>query len=981
MIDAAVAPVADPVSEAAAPGGPEPWRPGPPFSGVPAYQLCRAYTVTGDLDADALRAAWHTVAQRHTALRHAVAGRGGRASDPVTGGGGLAVARRGPDEHLVTLRLHQAVTDERSLAVMLGELSAHYAARAHGRALPAALAVWPRQYTDPALRHHAPDGPRRRALLSWWTERLTPPPAGLAIPTDRPRPRGAATRGGTLSFDWGPGPAARLAALCERSAVTPYAVLLAAFQALLARFADEPRTAVGVPASLRPARPEADGVVGPYRNHLVISTDVGGCGTFRELADRVAQGVRAAFDHRELPYEQLLRELGADDDVRRRLPLCDALFVHEPADTAELRLPGVRVRRRTVDNATARTDLTLTVCQDSPVLRGSLEYRAALWDPPSAAALLEQLRTLLTAALERPDAPLGELPLESAQFLRGAVRAADRTAVPPVREPVHAQVYAAARRTPDATAVTGGGDTVSYAALRRRARAVTEALTARGVAGRAVAVRLDNGPDQAATVLGAFAAGAHALCLGTGRSGERDRAVLTAAAPACLVVDTARTDDDLVTWYQTAHHGQVLALAALAADESGAESASGTPGDTPSGADASALDRWAYVTHTSGSTGTPKGIPQTHRTFAQFLAWFAAEFRLGPGARMAQWAAPGYDASLVEMGAALTSGATLCTVPDKIRAHPEKLADWLAAERITHFQTVPSFARQLLTAATATTGGGGTPLTGLSHLLLAGEALTGELAGGLRAALPGVRLVNLYGATETILATWHEVTGPVHGPVPIGRSIPGRQVLVLDDADRPCPTGVTGHIVVRGPYLTPGYAGGAGPHDDAAFRPLDSLDAGDAAAGGRCYRSGDLGRRRRDGALEFRGRADARVKFLGVRIELTDIEAALAAHPSVTDCAVVALTGPDGLVSRLVAHVVPGRAPGGEPLGSAAEWRAVLRRRFGKAMLPVSFTTLTGLPRNTGGKVDRRRLAEAADASVPSAPPVTRSLTLLPTES
>jgi acyl-coenzyme A synthetase/AMP-(fatty) acid ligase len=356
------------------------------------------------------------------------------------------------------------------------------------------------------------------------------------------------------------------------------------------------------------------------------------------------------------------------------------------------------------------------------------------------------------------------------------------------------------------------------------------------------------------------------------------------------------------------------------------------------------------VTYTSGSTGTPKGIPHSHATLGQFTTWFARQFHIRPGARLAQWAAPGYDASLCESLVPLVAGATLCPVPDRIRSHPGLVVDWLARQRVTVFQTVPSFARQIL--GVLTRRGGAHRLPSLSHLLLAGEELAGDLANGLRAALPHVRLVNLYGPTESILATWHEVTDVVSGTVPLGSPIPGRQVLVLDDDGRPCPTGVTGEIVLRGPYVTSGYVGAA---DAAAFEPLPARPEFDIPAG-PCFRTGDLGRLRWDGTLEFRGRKDFQVKFNGIRVELGDIEAALVEQVSVAECAVVAMPRGDGLAARLVAYVVPSRGPRGQALGGTDEWQAALRARFGRSMPPVSLRTVIGLPRGEGGKVDRSRL-------------------------
>jgi amino acid adenylation domain-containing protein len=542
--------------------------------------------------------------------------------------------------------------------------------------------------------------------------------------------------------------------------------------------------------------------------------------------------------------------------------------------------------------------------------------------------------------------------------LEVAGRAADRSpAGPPPDRPVHEQVRARAVARPAATAIAWRDQAVSYRELMTQATLIGGALRRLGVtAGSPVAVRMATGPRQAAALLGVLQTGAYLVCFGAGDQGERGRAMLAELRPPVLVLDGAERDGDgLAAWYRDELAGRILDVAEPALHR-----------DVPPLPARSEPGARAYVAYTSGSTGRPKGIAQTHAALAQFVTWLGGEFGVGPGSRVAQWAAPGYDASLCEVFTALAAGATLCPVPDRIRPHPEKIVDWLATERVTFFQTVPSFARAMLKVITARGPAAG--LDALDHLLLAGEALPGELATALRAALPGVRLVNLYGPTESILATWYDVTGggqeALPGTVPIGRAIPGRQVLVLDDADRPCPPGTDGQIVIRSPYVTPGYVGAAAGQRDA-FRPADPARFG--TSGPRWYRTGDVGRLRPDGLLDFIGRRDQQIKFNGVRVELTDIEAALADLDSVTQCAVVPLTDEDGLVVRLVAHVVP--RPAAESTADSAAgaadqrgWRAQLRRRFGAALPPVSFKTLTELPRNVGGKVDRRRLQNTLSA-------------------
>jgi amino acid adenylation domain-containing protein len=489
--------------------------------------------------------------------------------------------------------------------------------------------------------------------------------------------------------------------------------------------------------------------------------------------------------------------------------------------------------------------------------------------------------------------------------------------------PVHLLVRHRAEAAPEATAISWSDGPVSARDLDRHAARIAAALA--GFAGRPIAVRVPAGPDRYAALLGVLRAGAVLLWSGTGAAGERGRGILDAVRPAAVL--TGGTGDDLSNRHTERTGVPLLDVSAL-------PDATSTEPGVP-------LEAWAYIAHTSGSTGRPKGVPQTHAALAQFSSWFATEFGLAPGVRVAQWVVPDHDPALCETFATLVAGAVLCPVPEPVRAHPGRLLAWLAAERIDVLQTVPSFARQLLVESTERSR---VPL-GLRRLLLMGEAIPESLVQGLQAAAPGMALANIYGPTETVAATWYQIPPASRGAIPIGRPIPGRDVLVLDEMDRECPPGVAGEIVVHSPYVTPGYLGDK--PGDPAFRTVPGRGPGP------WYRTGDLGLRRDDGLLEFHGRRDQQVKIQGHRLELAEVEAVLLEHGSIAECAVLAVTGADGIVTRLAAYVVPRDEP------CLAQWRAHVRQRFGDVMLPMTFRAVPrALPRNETGKVDRRLLAE-----------------------
>lgn len=941
---------------------------------------CRQYAVVGPLNLGAMRRAWAVVSGRHEIVRtvyravdgcpvpvvqpdadaalrvvdtralwswpeseeaadQLVAGWAGTPFDPATGLIGSTVLLLSGTSARLLIVADAMICDEASVGIIARDLASAYVAAVAGTDQDGADDAVRFRTVAAAERGHrsagqpAPD----------WVTALGGAAGPLDLPSDRGRPQGPASRSRSTRFDWPPGTAGLVTRAATAAGVDRQVVLLAACHALLHRYDRSARVAIAMPATTRTEATRD--AVGPFDNPVVVAVDFREVPTFRQLLATVRRQLDEGLRYRMVPFDHVVRLAGADRDPRRS-PLYDAVFVCDDGLAAPLDLGGARGLPVALDNGIAQADLALRIYRFEPSVAGSVRYRTDMFDDASAARIAAQLRTFVEAATERPDVPIDTIPLERRDELLAAVRDADRVRDAAVT-PVHDVVAELARRSPGAPAVAWSSS-VTYRELWQRAGAAAAALRELAGADRldgvAVAVRIVPSPSFAAAALAVLRTGMHLVCLGADDSGERDRAVLRGLRPLCLLIDTGTdgtADDGLAAWYRDECGGTVLDLAAPCTDGTGPAS---WPAIDPAAP--------AYVAYTSGSTGVPKGIVQSHAALAQFTRWFAGEFGIGPASRVAQWAAPGYDASLIEVFAALTAGATLCPVPEGSRGNPDKVVAWLAAERVTVFQTVPSFAREIRRVLAA-----GAALPHLRVLLLAGEPLPGALANRLRVLLPSIRLVNLYGPTETILATWHEITGDVVGTVPIGRSIPGRHVVVLDDAGLPCPAGVTGDLVIRSPFVTPGYV-------DVEARPAhlfpDELSpAGFGIGPGPYYRTGDRARRRWDGALEFRGRTDLQIKFFGRRLELADIEAVLAEHESVAGCAVLPLRDQDGLVTRMVAYVVPATVPGAPP-ATADVWRTHVRRRFGRVKLPLSFRAVDHLPRAPGGKVDRRRLPKLA---------------------
>lgn len=505
------------------------------------------------------------------------------------------------------------------------------------------------------------------------------------------------------------------------------------------------------------------------------------------------------------------------------------------------------------------------------------------------------------------------------------------------------------RERPNAAAIVSARASRSYRELDERSDDVAARLLAALAPGAIVATLIDDGIAKIECLFGILKSGSAFVCLDECHPSERLAEILEETRPAVLLVDGAVARHEPVAAAAAALGVAILGLEATApALRAGA-------GDAVARQVARPVDDVAYIVYTSGSTGRPKGIVQTHRSFAQFIDWQAREIGIGPAERVIQWASIGYDASYCEIFGTLCYGGTLCIEDAEVRFNASRLADWVERVGATILQTVPSFCRQLVDVLPASGA-----LPKLKCLMLAGEALPTDLVLRIREQLD-VRIYNLYGPSESVLATFEAVPDvpEERSFVSIGRAIDGRQMLILDGRGRLCPVGAPGEIHIRSGYLTSGYF--LRPEESAARFIQNPLHAGFHDP---VFRTGDIGRFLPDGRIEFLGRADRLVKLRGMRVELGEIEAVLRTHPLIEDCVCLVHTlerGRDRLTAKdraareavasgsqfLVAYLACG---GREP--SVADLRGRLAARLPAHMIPQQFIVLDALPYNANHKLD-----------------------------
>jgi amino acid adenylation domain-containing protein len=854
----------------------------------------------------------------------------------------VLLVRHGAGSHTAVVNLHHIISDGWSMGVLLRDLAGLY--RTRGAAGAAELPELPVQYADfAAWQRGWLAGEVLEAQLAYWRRRLGGVPV-LELPADRPVPAVRSHRGGTLALVVAPRLAGAVRELARRRSATPFMLLLAAFQAWLGRLSGRDDLAVGSPIANR-TRSEIEGLVGFFVNTVVLRAELAGDPPFVEHLERARDRALEAYAHQDVPFERLVEELAPERDLAHS-PLFQVLFILQNAPFARVELPGIELRAEAVETGTAKFDLTLALAEDGDALAGTLEYDRDLFDGATARRFARSWLALLEAAVAAPERPVSRLallaPAEHQQALvewNGPELGAPRGGTT-----LHARVLASAREAPDAVAVAGRTETLSYGELDRRSASLAARLRPLGVAREArVGVCLERTPRLLVALLGVLRAGGAYVPLDPEYPRERIAFMLEDAGAAVLLTEGAlrvRLPEPLPAL--PGRGGSPVRVVAL--DEADPEAAAPIGVGSPPAADPEGAGNLAYVIYTSGSTGRPKGVAIEHRSACALLDWARAVFPPEELAGVLAATSVCFDLSIFELFLPLAAGGRVILARDAL-----ELASLPAAGAVTLVNTVPSAMTELARL-------GALPPSART-VNLAGEPLKGDLVRRILAGGTVERVLDLYGPSEdTTYSTWAPAD-PAEGREPtIGRPVAGTRAALLDARGEPVPLGAPGELYLGGAGLSRGYLGRPGLTAER-YVP-DPRAGGGADPGARLYRTGDLARHLPDGRLEFLGRIDHQVKVRGFRIELGEVEAALSAHPAVADCAV--LVRGEGAGAELVAWVEPAAQGVRE-----ADLGRHLHGRLPVYMVPARFVLLDALPTTPNGKIDRRALAARALAPAP----------------
>jgi amino acid adenylation domain-containing protein len=742
-------------------------------------------------------------------------------------------------------------------------------------------------------------GKQSKQEKEYWLNKLSSPDVGSHVLLDHERPNSCPPHDALVQMCIPADTLSKLTKLTGNSTLLTYTVLLTALKICLHEYSGSAKVAVGSPAR---RKSEEDS---QHTNVVTIVTEINEQVSVQQLLTNVRQNLLDAYANQTYPFEQLLQALKMSD-MSNRCPLFDVAAVMEGL---HLPLPAVN------------NDITFVFSQGDGDLYGKVHYSSSLFNRESIENLSQHFTRMLCFVLDNTSACVSAVSLvgeaeRDKLLLEWNRTQTDYESSRSILELFHLQV----ERCPEATAISCESRSLTYRELHLRSNQLAHYLQKLGVGPETVVgISAERSLEMIIGVLGILQAGAAYLPLDPSHPKQRLAYMLATARPLVLL-----TQQRLVERLPSSG-ARIVCL------DTDWPNITGESEQTPICLATS--DNLAYIIFTSGSTGQPKAVAVTHRGLCNVSAAQAHHFRVQSSDRVLQFASLNFDAAVFEIVMALCSGATLCLPGQHSMLAGSALVDLLRNERITNVTVTPSV---LMTAPVSS-------LPELKTVIAAGDVCPAEL---VERWADGRELFNAYGPTEVTI--WATVERCIHGNTKpsIGRPISNTSIYILNHKHNLSPVGVPGEIYIGGVGVARGYLNQA---DLTAERYVPDNFSGEAGA--RLYKTGDLGRYKANGEIEFLGRIDGQIKLRGFRIELGEIEKALREEEKIADAAVI-VRGDTAEGERLVAYVVG--TNGSMP--NASTLRSNLKERLPEYMVPSFFVVLDALPLNVNGKLDRNAL-------------------------
>ncbi|MCP5048242.1 MAG: amino acid adenylation domain-containing protein, partial [bacterium] len=818
---------------------------------------------------------------------------------------------------ILAVDMHHIICDPISHEVLAGEFQALCA----DRELPQ-LELQYRDYTQ--WQNSDVQQARFEQQKKYWTGIFSDDIPVLDLMTDFSRPQVQSFEGASMNFMMEDDLIQAFKRLGASNDVTLFMLILAVFSVLLAKLSGQEDIIVGTPISSR-QHEDIEHMIGMFVNTLALRNFPAGHKTFNEFLGEFKNTTLEAYRNADYPFEELIEQISLNRDVSRN-PLFDVMFNY--LKQSDFSGEASEIMKNTLNQHRERTskfDISLTALEFNDKVLFNFEYCTRLFKAETIDRIVAYFKRLVTAVVEAPNRNISGINILSPEEThRILYQFNDTAAAYPVDKTIHRLFEDQVEKTPNTVALTGpslfgdgdgtiddGTIEVNYSKLDEESGYLAQHFHREGVTTDSiVAVKLERSVQMITTLVGILKAGGGYLPIEPDYPEDRINYMLEDSDAAMLI-----TRDNLPRLLQPP------------------ASSSPIP-DVP-------VDGLAYVIYTSGTTGKPKGALIQHRNLVRLMFHKDYLFDFGHRDVWTMFHSYCFDFSVWEMYGALLYGGRLVIIPKMTGRDPERCLDILEKEKVTVLNQTPPAFYNLSQLEMQRPGA----RLNLKYVIFGGDTLNPGQLKPWKQKYPQTRLINMFGITETTVhVTFKEIqTDDIQLNISnIGRPIPTLSTYVMDRNQKLVPPGVSGELCVGGLGVCRGYLN----------RPqltAEKFIENPYLSGEMLYRSGDLGRYRENGDLEYLGRIDFQVKIRGFRIELGEIETHLLRHDVVTEAVMQARTDKSG--NRfLCAYIVTGGEV--DPAGL----KEFLAQHVPDYMIPSYFVFMDAIPLTANGKIHRGAL-------------------------
>jgi amino acid adenylation domain-containing protein len=820
------------------------------------------------------------------------------------------------DEYLFCWTMHHIISDGWSMGILFKEISILYQNfnNQNFRGLPQ-LSISYLDYTLWQRRtEHSTDIEKE---LQYWAKNLDGIPETLNLPNDYRRPRYPSYEGKIVRMRVELAVLQKLHKLTEASEASLFIIILACLKILLYRYTGQMDVVVGTPVANR-NQIELEEIVGFFVNTLALRTKLDRKSTFLETLTKIKDNALSAYEHQNVPFEQLVDHLNIVRDLSRHPVFQVMLFFQGIKDNVRLELPGLTIEEiDSVRIISKLDDLSIWIFEAPDFLNIEIEYATDLFKKETMEKFGEHFIKLLEEIVTCPNKMICKYDFITEQEKKNVLTWNSTSKDYPLDKTFIDSFLTQVKDKPGSVAINGLSK-LNYTSLEFKSRNIASTLVVAGVAkGDIVGLYVPRNIELVVLILGIMRAGAVYLPLDPSQPSERIHAIVKESHLKWILATKElkkkiSCDVTIITEYVFSEPCTLPVV---------------------SGKDL------AYIIYTSGSTGIPKGVMVEHRGMLNHLLAKIDALKITSKDRVAQNAAMTFDISIWQMFAPLLVGGSTEIITDKNAHDPYLLLQDVEDKKITILEIVPSMLQMLLELAPEY------KISSLGWLISTGEELDVKLAKNWISIYPQIPLLNAYGPTECSDDVTHYFITSVDcldtDAVPIGKPIHNIQIYILDRDQSIVPTGTVGEICVTGAGVGPGYLFDTVKTTQSFIKNPFGF--------GRMYKTGDLGRYLADGRIMFLGRVDTQVKVRGYRIELREIELVLESYPDVERSIVLAREVDNSHDKNLVAYI-KGKC-------AVEDIKQYLKGKLPDYMVPNYILMVKEFKKTKNGKIDRNELS------------------------